>query len=117
MLVLARQHDEATERAIEESGYRAAADEVFKLAQRIGRIAGMIYRCECRTFEGLAIKALALLVATKADNVEDYIAHRSKVVLYAEQLAAGVLNLRRAAPSKHWALKGHFPRQAAAPQS
>lgn len=96
MLPFARDYEAAIEKALEESGYRAADDEVYQLARRIDRIASMIYKCECRTFEGVAIKALALLVAVKADVVDDYIAHRSKV-LYATRLAGDVVRLGRVA--------------------
>ena len=95
MLPIARAYEEAIEAAT--SSYQLACNEADELGRRIDRIAVLIYKCECRRFEGVAIKALRLLVATKVDAVDDYIAHRSKV-LYAEQLAAGVLKLRDAAP-------------------
>lgn len=95
LLKLAQRYDQDVEEVIAGTGYRAACDDVDQLGRRIDRIATLIYKCECRTFEGVAIKALALMVATKVDAVDDYIAHRSKV-LYAEQLAAGVLKLRDA---------------------
>ncbi|MCK1401964.1 hypothetical protein IVB45_17825 [Bradyrhizobium sp. 4] len=95
MLPIARAYEAAIEAAT--ADYNTACNEAYELGRRIDRIAILIYKCECRTFEGVAIKALALMVATQVDAVDNYIAHRSKL-LYAEQLAAGVLKLRAAAP-------------------
>jgi len=95
MLNLARNYETARDQALAKSGFLDASDQAFRLYQRIDRIAGLIYKSKCHSFEGLAIKAQAMLAAIKADVVEDSIAHRSKV-LYAAKLANEVMALKGA---------------------
>jgi hypothetical protein len=96
MVPIAERYEAAIEGALNDSGYTAARDECYHLAQRISRITMLVYKCECRTPEGVAIKAFALLTACEADSVDDYIVHRSKA-LYATRLADDVLRLNKAA--------------------
>jgi hypothetical protein len=95
MLPIARAYWFARDEAIERSGYIAARDDAYKLASRVDRLATLIFKCETRTYAGLAVKARALLTAMSADSVNDYIAHRAKV-MFAAPLAGDVLQLAQA---------------------
>jgi hypothetical protein len=92
LLAIAREYETSREAVIESTGYGEAREALYLLARRIDRIATLIYKCEARTYRGLTIKARALIVGVKMDVVDDYIAHRSKVV-YADKLAESILGL------------------------
>ncbi|MBI5260868.1 MAG: hypothetical protein HY852_03500 [Bradyrhizobium sp.] len=93
VLAMAREYWDARERAIEGAGYWDAAEAAHQISRRIDRIAVLIYKCECSSFWGLAIKARALTVAAHVDAVNGYFSGRS-AVLYAGKLADDVLRVR-----------------------
>ncbi len=96
LLPLAQKYESDRAAVIEASGYGCAKDELWQVARRIDRIAGLIYKIDGRTAAGLMIKARAMKVALRADGVDHCIVHRSKT-LYAEKLADQVLRLATAA--------------------
>jgi hypothetical protein len=92
LLGAARDYEAARKAVIESTGYGEAKEKLRATADRIDRVAELIYKCEARTYIGLAIKARALVIAFKAGGVDCYISTRAGG-LYAGQLADSVLAL------------------------
>ena len=92
MLPLAKEYEATKEQAVRRSGYDAAKSETRSLARRIERIATLIYKCECRTLEGVAIKARALLASVGTSAVDECSAHYYQIK-YSTELAKQITRL------------------------
>ena len=87
-------YEDAREAVIDASGYDRAKSAVRAAVDRIDEVAELIHKCEPQTYHGLAIKALAIMVAISTEASDHYVAGRAKL-LHCEALARGVVKLQQ----------------------